>query len=564
VALTAEYTRRLRAPPTCGATHMKAEDNHAQSIFGEAVQIADVAERNRFLRQACAGDPQVLGEVQSLLEAHQRCAGFLQTIAGLPDRETPTGSLPRRFGEYELLAEMERGGMGIVYKARQRDPSRIVAVKMIRGGGLAGRVEVRRFRSEVAAAASLDHPNIVGVHEVGNHKGQLYYTMPFVEGVSLSTLVEQRRWHSPDGREAARVVAIAARAMQHAHEHGILHRDIKPGNILLDANGEPHILDFGLAKHFRIDNTLTTTGDVLGSPSYMAPEQAAGHANEATPSADIYGLGAVLYYLLTGRPPFAADSPLDVIRLVLEGEAALPRSVNSKIGADLERICLRCLEKNPEKRYESAGRLADDLERYLQGEAIPFPASTLRERLWVWTRKQPGLVLRGSGLVASAFVSEISYQIRGGSDPLQHYRIIAVIGLWLVGSLLCQKASARPAWAERARFAWATLDALSVTAILLLDEAVESGLIALYPALVALSGLWLRVPLVLLTTVLSELGYLLLVVTAVLSGDVRLDQPLHWPVIVMVVLALEGLEVAYFVDRMRTFNRLCEARTSFA
>jgi len=528
---------------------MNAPRSNAQTIFGKAVEIADREERRAYLRQACGGSPRLLFEVGSLLEAHERQGEFLKTGGG-PRRGAGMPALPRRFGQYELLAEIERGGMGVVYRARQLNPERVVAIKMIRGGMLAGTANVRRFQMEVAAAASLDHPNIVGVHEVGDIDGQPYYSMPFVQGASLVKLVERHHWHSPDGREAAEIVTKVARAIHYAHEQGILHRDLKPGNILLDGSGEPHILDFGLAKWLRADDTLTTTGDVLGSPSYMAPEQAAGHAKEATAAADIYGLGAVLYYLLTRKPPFVADSPLDVIQMVLEGQAALPRGLNPRIGVDLERICLRCLEKDPAKRYASAAQMADDLESHLRGEAVTFPAMTLRERLWIWTRSQPALALRVTGLLASALVSEVSFRLREAPDPLQHHLVLLVIGLWLIGSVVCQKLIAKPAWTERGRFAWAALDALSVTAILLTDAAVDSSLIALYPSLVALSGLWQRVPLVLLTTVLTELGYLVLVMAAVLFGHPELQHPPHWPVIVMVVLALEGLGVAYLVHRV--------------
>jgi serine/threonine-protein kinase len=529
---------------------MKPELLKAETVFCQAVEILQREERRRYVAQTCVGNPELLQEVLSLLDAHDRQG--LHFGSGNPmsaPEETRTG-LPRRFGRFELVEELDRGGMGIVYRAHQQKPDRFVAIKMIRGGALAAKEDIRRFESEVSAAASLDHPNIVGVYDVGEIEGQPYFSMPYVEGASLATLVERQRWQSTDGKEAARIVATVARAIHYAHDHGIIHRDLKPGNILLDPRGEPHILDFGLAKLFNARSNLTVTGDVLGSPSFMAPEQAAGHAKEVTVAADVYGLGAVLYYLLTGKPPFVADSPFDVIQLVLEGDAALPRTVNPRIGSDLERICLRCLEKDPGKRYASAAELAEDLEKYLQGEVISFPARTLGERLWMWTRKQPGLVLRAAGLVASALVSQISFQLRGAPDSHQHYLVITVIGLWLSGSVLCQRATTKPAHAERARFAWAALDALSVTAILLLDEAAESVLMALYPALVGISGLWFRPHLVLLATTLSELGYLLLITTTVFVTKQPLQHPPHWPAIFMVVLALEGLCVAYMAHRV--------------
>jgi serine/threonine protein kinase len=284
----------------------------------------------------------------------------------------------REFGDYDLLAEIARGGMGVVYRARQKGLNRIVALKMILAGRLAGEDDLQRFLTEAEAAARLQHPNIVQVHEVGQVDGQYFFSMEFIEGPSLT----QRLSHGPlPSKVAARYVRAIARAVHYAHLQGILHRDLKPSNILLDANDEPHVTDFGLAKKLGGDSRRTRSGAVMGTPSYMAPEQAAGKVRELGPACDVYGLGAVLYELLTGRPPFQSDTPLDTLMHVLDREPVPPRLLNPKVDRDLETICLKCLEKDPRHRYGSAEALADDLERYINGESIGARSFNVFDRL---------------------------------------------------------------------------------------------------------------------------------------------------------------------------------------
>jgi serine/threonine protein kinase len=291
---------------------------------------------------------------------------------------TPLSPAERAFGEYELLEEIGRGGMGVVYKARQKGLNRLVALKMILTGPLSGAEDLQRFRTEAEATARLQHPNIVAIHEVGTIGGQHFYSMEYIEGLSLS----KRLAPGPlAGRAAARYLQTIARAIYHAHCQGILHRDLKPSNILLDSNDGPHVTDFGLAKRLGADSGQTRTGAVMGTPSYMAPEQAAGRTKELGPACDVYGLGAVLYELLTGRPPFHSDTPLDTLKHVLEREPAPPRLLNPKVDRDLETICLKCLEKDPFRRYPSAAALADDLGRYLNGETISARSFNVLDRL---------------------------------------------------------------------------------------------------------------------------------------------------------------------------------------
>jgi len=300
-------------------------------------------------------------------------------------------------GDYELLEEVGRGGQGVVFRARQKSLNRTVALKVISLGQWASKAHVKRFRREAEAAASLDHPSIVPIYEVGERDGSCYFSMKFVEGGQLDE-VSRRRPISI--RHAAELIAKVARTVHYAHEHGILHRDIKPGNILLDDKGEPHLTDFGLARLVETESTMTRTLEVLGTPSYMAPEQAAGNNTQLTSATDVYGLGAVFYQLLTGQPPFAGGTTYETIKLLLDTEPRQPRLLNPKIDRDLSTICLKCLEKDPKQRYSSALALAEDLERWLKHEPIQARRTGLFARGKKWVQRNPSSALLAASLVA--------------------------------------------------------------------------------------------------------------------------------------------------------------------
>lgn len=331
------------------------------------------------------------------------------------------GDTIRYVGDYEVLEEIARGGMGVIFKAKQRTLNRTVALKMILAGKLASVADIERFCREARAAGRLKHPNIVPIHEVGEYEGHHYFTMDLVEGRSLAELVREETL-SP--QRAAKIVAKVAEAVEYAHQQGTLHRDIKPANILIDAAGKPHVTDFGLAKLMEVEDeeqpdSLTVSGQVLGTPSYMSPEQASGNSALIGPASDIYSLGGILYCSIAGRAPFVAESTVDTIMQVLKKDPVAPRELNPSVPRDLETICLKCLRKEPHQRYGTAQLLADDLQRFLDGRPVQARPVSSPEKTWRWVQRNPtiaslvalSMIFLGAGaIVSTIFAVEANHR----------------------------------------------------------------------------------------------------------------------------------------------------------
>src|SRR5439155_571211 len=326
-----------------------------------------------------------------------------------------------RIEDYEIINEVARGGMGVVYRARQNHPNRVVALKMILPSRLSSPDSVARFRAEAEAAASLDHECILPIYAVGEQDGVPFYSMKFAEGGNLAA---RRGDFRSAPRKSAALVAILARAVGHAHEHGILHRDLKPGNVLFDGTGKPFVSDFGLAKWLEREGGLTQTLAILGTPYYMAPEQATG--SHSLPAAtDIYSLGAIFFHLLTGRPPFRGENAMEVLRNAAERPAPRPRSLKPQIPADLETICLKCLEKNPAARYSSAVALADDLDRFLARRPILARRATLLTHAARWTRRNP--TIASFGVASLALLAALLFLLRPAAHEADARKSVAVL-----------------------------------------------------------------------------------------------------------------------------------------
>jgi eukaryotic-like serine/threonine-protein kinase len=388
VALREDQARRWRSGHGLPAeTYLSAFPTLAASpedalvlVWGEALLRLEAGEAPGFEEFRCRF-PQYADALalQFDLEHHLALTPDLPTVA-VNEPDNAAGSRLPEVPGYELLGEIARGGMGVVFRARQVNLDRSVALKMLVAGQMASSDLALRFRTEAEAAAHLDHPNIVPIYEVGEYEGQPYFCMKLVEGGTLAGF-------RGTSKEAAGLLATVARAVHYAHQRGIIHRDLKPGNILLDCERQPHVADFGLARRVEGDSKLTRTGAVMGTPAYMPPEQASGKRGEVTTLADVYSLGAVLYELLTGRPPFQAETPFDTLSQMMEKEPQPPRMLNPQVDRDLEALCLKCLQKDPRERYGSAAELADDLGRWQRGEPTRARPPTAWQAARYWLRQ---------------------------------------------------------------------------------------------------------------------------------------------------------------------------------
>jgi serine/threonine-protein kinase len=504
-------------------------------------------------------DPTIIwpGDAPPVLPAPPALSGSAANTGTGPRRSIDQFPDGEPFGKYRLLEERGRGGMGVVFRAWESELERCVALKMILQSRLASDDDVRRFYNEARSAAKLRHPNIVGIHEVGEIAGQPYFSMDYVGGPCLNEVLA-------DGplelNRAASLVATVARAVHYLHEHGVVHRDLKPSNILIDEDGQPFVTDFGLVKLLTDcpDGDRTRTGAIVGTASYMAPEQAAARSKDISPRSDVYSLGAILYELLSGRPPFRRDNPLDTLVDVLEGEPTLLCRLRPDVPRELEIICFKCLEKDPAHRYASAAELADDLERFLRGDAIEAQASGMLAKLKRWARREPGLVSRLAALSISGLVVQINYWITYEEyiETASHWRIMGILAVWAAASCTFQRLLSRDAWAYLARFAWSATDIVLVTAVFYEATGPIGPVVIAYPALVVSSGLFFRVRLVIFTTLMSLVAYIALTALRPDSGP----QSPHYNVLFAAALVVTGAMVAYQVYRVRVLSRHFEGR----
>jgi serine/threonine-protein kinase len=472
-----------------------------------------------------------------------------------PAQTTQGPPLHADFGPYELIAEVGRGGMGVVYRARQKGLDRIVAIKMILASHLASPEQIDRFYAEARAAARLQDPRIVSIHDVGQIHGQHFFAMEYVAGPSLAQLV---RAGPLDCGTAARYVHVVANAVARLHRQGVVHRDLKPSNILLDDHGEPCVTDFGLAKMLSSDGPATRSGAIVGTPSYMAPEQASGRRGQVGPSSDIYSLGAILYELLTGKPPFEAESPLDTLVQVIESEPRPIARLRADVPRALEQVCMRCLEKSPDQRYASAKDFADDLERYLRGEPVETRRLTLNQRVRRWARREPAIASRITTLGVCGLLTQIDQLTLRRIEPSLARHILIVIALGICASLVFQALLKNTRWTALARVAWSSADMILFSSLMVFAEALASPLVAGYFLLVATSGLWFRERLVWYTAALAALSFL--VISFVMRASPRGTQSLVEGALVLLGLLVEAFVVAYQVKRVRALSSYYEHR----
>ncbi len=505
-----------------------------------------------------------------------------QAIAETATQERAGQSRFRRskvsIGRYELQDVLGGGGQGVVYKALQRGAvEQTVALKTLRAEGLAAEGDVAKFLQEMRLMTELDHPGLVSILDSGIEDGRPFLAMPLMVGGSLTGRLKEGGL--PDPQTAARWMADIARAVQYLHDKNMVHRDLKPSNVLFDAQGQPCVADFGLVRLVeKAGGTAQVSAVVVeGTASYMAPEQASGQIKNVGRSTDVYGMGAILYEILTSRPPFRSDSFMKTLALVLEDDPESPRRLRPEVPVELEAICLKCLAKNPSDRYDSAGKLADELDRFRHGLPLELthPPGTLA-RLGRWARREPGLATRltvvigCTAVIAANWLSSLAgiYQPRttgwsigpvsGGPESLRWVNL-ALLFSWGLASVGFQVALRRRKRVEAVARAWLGTDVALATILLIIDGQPMTPLTAVYPVLIAASGLWSRTRIVAFTTVLAMVGYVVLIAEGWASG--KPVGPRYGHLDFVAGLALMGFITAFQARRVRALGRLIDDGT---
>ncbi len=522
-----------------------------------------------FLERHCEAlqTGQAISIPQDLIEKHPElqelvdCMNMLESFAAAPVNDSletilaPQSGLsssmmqqlPRDFGSFCLEEELGRGGMGVVYKARHQTLDTHYALKMIRASEFASDEEVRRFYQEARAASRLRHPNIVSVHDAGEQDGLPFLVMTYIEGKTLGD-------HFHDGRadldRTINHIIQVAKAVGYLHQQGIIHRDLKPSNILIDETQTAFVTDFGLAKVFGGDGERTMSGTILGTPAYMAPEQAWGKPDDISSQCDIYSLGAILYQLLAGRPPYDEESPLDLMLRLRDSEPKLPSKLNPAVPSSIEKICMRCLEKKPENRYQLAEELADDLQRFQDGESITLQSLGWWAMLRRWTRREPALFVHLAAFLVIAVIVQFA-EWSSATSRDSYVPVMVILAIWAAISILFQKLMTREF--PFARRTWIACDAALFTAALVNAQGPIESLVTGYALLIIASSMWYRPKLVIVTTVASVISY-----TVLLAYRGAADTPPHYPYLVVGLLLVIGGIVTSLVRRIR---QLLEVRS---
>ncbi len=488
-----------------------------------------------------------------------KCVRMLDSLAPAerspPDPVSCPGTIttfPRSFGPYELQQELGRGGMGVVYLARHRVLGSLCALKVIRASEFASSEEIRRFHQEGRAASQVRHPHIISVHDAGDVDGTPYLVMQYVQGMSLAERLKSK-W--PDLDESVRWLIAVANAVDVLHQNQIVHRDLKPANILLDAHLTPYVTDFGLAKLFELDGERTVSGALIGTPAYMSPEQAWGKQEAVGPLSDVYSLGAILYELLTGKPPFPESNPLDQILRLRDSEPVPLARINPAIPIELQQICQRCLEKQPHDRYPSAAALAADLERYRDGEPIALRPIGYWNAFRRWVRRESPLVSHLAGFLTMAVIVQAADWFAPGHRA-PYVPVMSVLVVWTALSVVLQKLLLRGI--ESAKMIWIPVDAILFTIAVAYAEGPSGSLLVGYSLLIVASAMWYEEAPVILMTIASIATYVALL-------TVRFDpQPVHYPFIVVGMLAVVGGVVTALVRRIRQLLRIHTIRSDAA
>lgn len=497
--------------------------------------------------------PQEFLEKYPELEQLVHCVEMLESFAVAPQKVNSASAdgnrsltssmmqkLPRNFGAFRLEEEIGRGGMGVVYKARHLTLNTYFALKTIRACEFASDEEVRRFFQEARAASRLRHPNIVSVHDAGEQDGIPFLVMTYIDGCTLTECLEPGK---VDFSQLTEVMIQVSNAVDYLHSQGIIHRDLKPSNIMIDGDGITHVADFGLAKVFGGDGERTVSGTILGTPAYMAPEQAWGKVDDVCPQSDIYSLGAILYELLTGRTPFKEELPLDQLMRLRDSEPKPVRKLNPKVPVALEKICMRCLERKPKFRYESAKELAEDFHRYAEGETLAAQSMGAWTVLRRWCRREPALAVHLIALVTIAIIVQTTDWLSSKTSDT-HFVVMQTLGLWCALSVLYQKLINKE-W-HYIRRTWIATDAALFTVAVANARGPFESLVAGYALLIVASSMWYKPRLVAVTTVSTVISYCIL-----LSVRGSAETPSHYPYLVIGILIVTGGIVISLVRRIR-------------